>query len=122
MSDLMKVAAEYDAAGRIMARGFVEEFNKLALALRGQEATLGKAVGGGVPDPKSQKMAPMKEVQLGGARPQATLGSVTGDIRASKMPKLPGRKTPSSEVTIGKVTRLPGSGMRASSKKMLSGR
>lgn len=28
--DMMKVAAEYDAAGRIMARGFFDEFNKLA--------------------------------------------------------------------------------------------
>lgn len=28
--DMMKVAAEYDAAGRIMARGFYDEFQKLA--------------------------------------------------------------------------------------------
>lgn len=28
--DIVKVAAEYDAAGRIMARGFFAEFNKLA--------------------------------------------------------------------------------------------
>lgn len=28
--DMVKVAKEYDAAGRIMARGFYEEFNKLA--------------------------------------------------------------------------------------------
>ena len=31
--DLMKVAAEYDSAGRIMARGFYDEFMKLAGAL-----------------------------------------------------------------------------------------
>lgn len=29
-TDMTKVAAEYDAAGRIMARGFYDEFNKLA--------------------------------------------------------------------------------------------
>ena len=28
--DIIKVASEYDAAGRIMARGFYDEFNKLA--------------------------------------------------------------------------------------------
>lgn len=28
--DIIKVASEYDAAGRIMARGFFDEFNKLA--------------------------------------------------------------------------------------------
>jgi len=28
--DIVKVASEYDAAGRIMARGFYDEFNKLA--------------------------------------------------------------------------------------------
>lgn len=31
--DLMKVAAEYDSAGRIMARGFYDEFMKLAGAM-----------------------------------------------------------------------------------------
>ena len=31
--DFRKIAAEYDAAGRIMARGFVDEFSKLAGAL-----------------------------------------------------------------------------------------
>lgn len=30
---IMKIAAEYDSAGRIMARGFFDEFNKLAGAL-----------------------------------------------------------------------------------------
>ena len=29
-SDIVKIAAEYDSAGRIMARGFFDEFNKLA--------------------------------------------------------------------------------------------
>lgn len=29
--DMMKVAAEYDAAGRIMARGFFDEYEKLAM-------------------------------------------------------------------------------------------
>ncbi len=29
LSDVEKTAAEYDAAGRIMARGFVDELNKL---------------------------------------------------------------------------------------------
>jgi len=29
-TDIEKVAAEYDAAGRIMARGFADELNKLA--------------------------------------------------------------------------------------------
>lgn len=32
--DFMKVAAEYDSAGRIMARGFFDEFNKLAHNLK----------------------------------------------------------------------------------------
>jgi len=32
-SSIMKVAQEYDSAGRIMARGFFDEFNKLAGAL-----------------------------------------------------------------------------------------
>lgn len=36
-TDMMKIAAEYDAAGRIMARGFYDEFTKLA-------------AGGGSPD------------------------------------------------------------------------
>ena len=31
--DMMKVAAQYDAAGRFMAHGFVDEFNKLAYNL-----------------------------------------------------------------------------------------
>ena len=31
--DIIKVAQEYDSAGRIMARGFFDEFNKLAGAL-----------------------------------------------------------------------------------------
>lgn len=30
ISDVEKTAAEYDAAGRIMARGFADELNKLA--------------------------------------------------------------------------------------------
>lgn len=30
LSDVEKVAAEHDAAGRIMARGFMDELNKLA--------------------------------------------------------------------------------------------
>ena len=30
LSDVEKTAAEYDAAGRIMARGFMDELNKLA--------------------------------------------------------------------------------------------
>lgn len=30
MNDIIKIAEEYDAAGRIMARAFYEEFNKLA--------------------------------------------------------------------------------------------
>jgi hypothetical protein len=30
LSDTEKTAAEYDAAGRIMARGFADELNKLA--------------------------------------------------------------------------------------------
>lgn len=30
MNDFMKLAHEYDAAGRIMARGFYDEFQKLA--------------------------------------------------------------------------------------------
>jgi len=34
---IMKVASEYDAAGRIMARGFYDEFNKLA---QGMETTV----------------------------------------------------------------------------------
>lgn len=29
-ADIVKIASEYDAAGRIMARGFFDEFNKLA--------------------------------------------------------------------------------------------
>jgi hypothetical protein len=29
-NDIVKIASEYDAAGRIMARGFYDEFNKLA--------------------------------------------------------------------------------------------
>ena len=28
--DMIKIAQEYDSAGRLMARGFVDEFNKLA--------------------------------------------------------------------------------------------
>lgn len=31
--DMLKVAAEYDAAGRLMARGFMDEMNKLANAM-----------------------------------------------------------------------------------------
>ena len=37
--DMMKVAAQYDAAGRFMAHGFVDEFNKLAYNLE-KEAEL----------------------------------------------------------------------------------
>ena len=35
LSDVEKVAQEYDAAGRIMARGFQDELNKLAQAASG---------------------------------------------------------------------------------------
>jgi hypothetical protein len=31
MSDFVKLAQEYDSAGRIMARGFYDEFTKLAV-------------------------------------------------------------------------------------------
>ena len=37
---IVKVAAEYDAAGRIMARGFMDEFSKLAMEL--EEASKAK--------------------------------------------------------------------------------
>lgn len=119
MSELIKVAAEYDSAGRIMARGFVAEFNKLARSL-----TEGYGIGsasandpGRITGPKAITSAPKQEEQLGGrpsssrrssgvpsATPRPTLGSVVpkSDLMASisrKMPKLPGqseRKTPSS--------------------------
>lgn len=36
--DILKVAAEYDSAGRIMARGFFDEFSKLAASVHTQAA------------------------------------------------------------------------------------
>jgi hypothetical protein len=33
LSEIEKVASEYDAAGRIMARGFQDELNKLAASM-----------------------------------------------------------------------------------------
>ena len=93
---------------------------------------------GRVTGPKAgKKLAPMKEGNLGGGArssrgvPKATppttakslLGSVTGKMNFGDMPALPGqkKKTPSSQVTVGKATRLPGSPMAASSRKALGG-
>jgi len=44
-NDIEKLAAEYDAAGRIMARGFFDEFNKLARELEGPSAAKLPALG-----------------------------------------------------------------------------
>lgn len=45
--DLIKIAAEYDAAGRIMARGFVDEFDKLAHNLGTPKLAMMGGMGGG---------------------------------------------------------------------------
>jgi hypothetical protein len=38
VEDIMKIAAEYDSAGRIMARGFYDEFTKLAASVHTEAA------------------------------------------------------------------------------------
>lgn len=43
--ETVKLATEYDAAGRIMARGFFDEFNKLARELEGPSAAKLPALG-----------------------------------------------------------------------------
>jgi hypothetical protein len=107
-----------------------ERFNKKAGFTDGY--SIGKGVGARVTGPKAgKKLAPMKEVNLGSARPstgvpsatrkpasKSLMGSVTGGLNFDKkMPSLPGqkKKTPSSQVSVGKATRLPGSSMSSSS-------
>ena len=41
-SDMEKMAAEEEAAGRIFARGFVDELNKLAAAAYGEQEDDGR--------------------------------------------------------------------------------
>lgn len=59
-SEIEKLAEEYDAAGRIMARGFMDELDKLAqaagppVALQQQAAAGQKARAARTPSPKPQ--------------------------------------------------------------------
>jgi hypothetical protein len=91
--DLIKIAQEYDSAGRIMARGFVDEFDKLA-----ENAGL-------------QAIPPA-------AKPNAGQRNVGTPALAQPKPPVaaPVAKAPKSNATLGKLRAISSnnSGMTAS--------
>jgi hypothetical protein len=119
---------------RSMSKGKVKNYRMKKKAGLTDGYSIGKGVGARVTGPKEgKKITGSGEVNLGGrarsskgatkARPKSLMGSVTGGLSFGDMPSLPGqkKKTPSSQVTMGKATRLSGSGMHASSRKALGG-
>lgn len=121
MSDLIKIAAEYDAAGRIMARGFVDQFDKLAESLTSGYG-IGRSAGGrGFSAPKSQQVSSKKEEMIGGSarkpvRKPVRRASMGDNLMAPSFDSSP---TPKSNVTVGKAIRLGSGGLRSSSKRSL---
>ena len=108
MSDeLIKVAAEYDAAGRIMARGFVEEMNKMAHNLKvamGMDAgpagmmPPGPQYGGGLGN-LGKKKAPKFTDKMNPTDKPGMYGAGTGDNvqkndREDALPAGPGKRPP----------------------------
>lgn len=66
LTDTEKTAAEYDAAGRIMARGFMDELDKLAQMpptgpTKGVLGAAGRPVP--TPHPKEMKQPPPKKIK-----------------------------------------------------------
>lgn len=120
MSDLMKVAAEYDVAGRIMARGFVDEFDKLAESLTSGYG-IGRSTGGrGFAGPKTQRVSSKQEEMIGGPGRKIPRKASMGDRLMA--PSFDSSPTPKSNVTVGKAIRLGSSGLRASSRKSIRNR
>jgi hypothetical protein len=74
LSDVEKVAEEYDAAGRIMARGFMDELNKLAQVKEHVPTHLVKKP---APKPKAQAAAaPRKPRVIPGAKVTMPIGKM----------------------------------------------
>lgn len=83
-SDMMKVAAEYDAAGRIMARGFADEMRKLS-----SPSSVGSLVG----RPAAGK-APSISAKTTGAKAMPAMPKPPKAMPA--MPKAPKPLTPAT--------------------------
>jgi len=80
-SELYKQAEEEDAAGRIMARGFADELNKLAQPNFGENVGLKPRQA-----PKAPAVGPQdKKVTVGGGK---TLNPVTGNQAVPKPPPI----------------------------------
>lgn len=95
-TEMVKQAEEEEYAGRIMARGFADELNKIAgdpLALKypGKAPGQGTTNLGSLPTSRKSAVPPM------GAKPAAAKpmqGAVTGSLKPKAMAALPGQKPP----------------------------
>jgi len=93
-TEMVKQAEEEEFAGRIMARGFADELNKLAgdpMALKYP----GKAPGQGTTNLGSLPTTRKSALPPTGATPapaKPMQGAVTGNLKPKTMAKLPGQK------------------------------
>lgn len=80
LSDTEKTAAEYDAAGRIMARGFADELSKLA------ETTVQFGKMKPLPSPQKTSMPPT------GPLPKVEAMAKKKPVKSRQLPGLPASK------------------------------